>query len=92
MRRQMPLPLGIEDCTQIYDVGRGEGDNMAGGSGEVVVGRAGALYAMASILARSHEAVRDRIGDIVASSVASCCRRSLASRQTANSAACAAAS
>ena len=34
---------------------------MAGGSGEVVVGRAGASYAMASILARSREAVRDRI-------------------------------
>ena len=88
----MPPPVGIEDCAQINDVGRGERDNMAGGSGEVVVGRAGASYAMASILARSRKAVRDRIRDIVASLVASCCHWSSASRRTADSAACAAAS
>ena len=58
---ECPPPLVLRTAPKYNDVGRGEGDNMAGGSGEVVVGRAGASYAMASILARSREAVRDRI-------------------------------
>ena len=65
---------------------------MAGGSGKVVVGRAGASYAMASMSALSCKVARDHIADIVASSVASCRRRSSASRSTDDSAACAAAS
>jgi hypothetical protein len=71
-----PPPLVLRTAPKYDDVGRGEGDNMAGGAGKVVVGRAGALYAMALMSARAREAVRDRIADIVASSVALCCRHS----------------
>ena len=83
-----PPPLVLRTAPKYDNVGRGEGDNMAGGSGKVVVGRAGA-YAIASMLTQPCEAARDRIADMVASSVALCCRRSPASRSTANSAACA---
>ena len=90
---QCPPPLVLRTAPKYEKLGRGEGDNMAGGSGKVVVGRAGALYVMTSMSAQSREAARDRIADIVASSVASCCHcSSVSSRSTANSAACAAAS
>jgi hypothetical protein len=91
---ECPPLLVLRTAPKYDDVGRGEGDNinMAGGSGKVVVGRAGAAYAMASTSAQSHEAARNRIADIVARSVASCHPRFLASRSTAGSAACLAAS
>ena len=89
---ECPPPLVLRTAPKYGNVGWGEGDNMAGGFGKVVVGRAGASYAMSLMLARSREVVRDRIADIVASSVALCCRHSSASRSTASSAACAAAS
>ena len=41
-----PPPVVLRTAPKYDDVGRGEGDNMAGSSGEVVVGRAGASYAM----------------------------------------------
>ena len=60
---ECPPPLVLRTAPKYDDVGQGEGDNinMASGSGEVVVGRAGAAYAMTSTSAQSHEAARDRI-------------------------------
>ena len=58
---ECPPPLVLRTAPKYDDVGRGEGDNMAGGSCEVVVGRAEASYAMASMSAQSREAARVRI-------------------------------
>ena len=58
---ECPPPLVLRTAPKYDDVEREEGDNMASGSGKVVVGRAGALYAMASMSAQSREAARDRI-------------------------------
>ena len=58
---ECPPPLVLRTAPKCDDVGRGEGDNMAGGSGEVIDGRAGALYTMASMSVQSCEAARDRI-------------------------------
>ncbi len=44
---ECPPPLVLRTAPKYDDVGWREGDNMAGGSGKVVGGRAGALYAMA---------------------------------------------
>jgi hypothetical protein len=42
---ECPPPLVLRTAPKYEDVGRGEGDNMSGSSGEVVVGTAGASYA-----------------------------------------------
>ncbi len=45
-------PLVLRTAPKYDDVGRGEGDNMAGGFGEVVFGKAGASCTMALMSSR----------------------------------------
>jgi hypothetical protein len=56
-----PPSLVLRTAPKYNDVGRREGDNMAGGSGKIVIGGAGASYAMALMLVRraSRGAARD---------------------------------